>query len=82
MDPHRLNRCKDVTVQRSEVILLNLPLRHWAGLPVVDELCHELEDWRGACWVVVPQFDGPLQDGHVGWVSAERVKDTLSSFTQ
>lgn len=78
-----LNRYKDVTAQRSEVILPNWRcLSHQAGLPVVDELCHELKDRRGACWVVVPQLDGPLQDGHVGWVSAERVKDTPSLFTQ
>lgn len=34
--------------------------------PVVNELSHELEHGRGARRVVVPQLDGPLQDGHVG----------------
>lgn len=38
-------------------------------LPVVNELCHEFEDRCGACWVVVPQLNGPLQNGHIGWIS-------------
>ena len=46
-----------------------------SGLPVVHQLCHELEDGSGACWVVVPQLDGSLQDGHVGRIPEARVKD-------
>lgn len=36
----------------------------------MNELGHEFEDGRGACWVVVPELDGSLQDGHVGRISA------------
>lgn len=43
--------------------------------PVVDELGHEFEDGRGACWVVVPELDGSLQNGHVGWISAVCVQE-------
>lgn len=41
-----------------------------ACLPVVDELSHEFEDRGGASWVMVPQFNGSLQNGHVGGISA------------
>lgn len=39
-------------------------------LPVMDQLSHEFEDRGGAGWVVVPELDGSLQDGHVGGVTA------------
>lgn len=42
----------------------------FCDLPVVHELSHEFEDGCGAGWVVVPQLDGSLQNGHVGGISA------------
>jgi len=47
-------------------------------LPVVHKLCHEFEDRCGAGRVMVPELDGPLKDGHIGWISAQLVKDTSS----
>lgn len=44
----------------------------------MDELGHEFEDGRGACWVVVPELDGSLQNGHVGWISAGLRSGTFS----
>lgn len=46
----------------------------------MNELCHEFEDRRGASWVVVPQLDGPLQNGHICWISTEIVKEHFSPF--
>lgn len=57
------------------------PLQETSGSlssPVVDELGHEFEDGRGACWVVVPELDGSLQNGHVGWISAGLRSGTFS----
>lgn len=59
---------KEVTHVKAAELFLDVGRQ--ASAPVVNQLSHELEDRSGACWVVVPQLDGTLQDGHVGWISA------------
>lgn len=39
-------------------------------IPIMYQLCHQFEDRCSAGWVMVPEFNCPLQDWHVGWVAA------------